>query len=124
VKFLTDQDVYGGTVRFLRSLGHEVETASELGLAQADDAVLLSTAQSLGKILVTRDRDFGGLVFGHGLPAGIIYLRILPSAVSSVHTELERSLSLYEELDLSKSLVVVEPGRHRIRRIGPNRANP
>ena len=46
MKFLADQDVYGVTVRFLRTLGHDVVTASELKLAQAPDVVLLQTAQA------------------------------------------------------------------------------
>ena len=40
MRFLTDQDVYAGTVRFLSGLGHDVATAAQLGLAQVNDAVL------------------------------------------------------------------------------------
>ncbi len=64
MRFLTDQDVYAGTVRFLSGLGHDVATAAQLGLAQVNDAVLLLAAQQQGRIFVTRDRDFGGLGFG------------------------------------------------------------
>jgi len=79
MRFLTDQDVYAITIRFLCSLGHDVVTAAQLGLAQADDLELLRVAQAQGRIFVTRDRDFGGLVFVLGSGAGVIYLRILPS---------------------------------------------
>jgi hypothetical protein len=41
MKFLSDQDVYASTVRFLLGLGHDVSTARQLGLAQADDTELL-----------------------------------------------------------------------------------
>ena len=37
MNFLADQDVYAGTVRFLSGLGHDVSTAGQLGLAQAND---------------------------------------------------------------------------------------
>lgn len=37
MKFLTDQDVYGASVRFLSGLGHDVATAAKLGLAQTED---------------------------------------------------------------------------------------
>jgi hypothetical protein len=40
----------------------------------------------------------------------------LPTAVNAVHAELERVLSLYTEQVLKRSFVVIEPGRHRIRR--------
>jgi predicted nuclease of predicted toxin-antitoxin system len=94
VKFLCDQDVYAATVRFLRSLGHAVATAAELGLAQASDADLLKAAHAQSRISVTCDRDFGGLVFMQGTRAGVVYLRMAPSVITSVHAELERLLGL------------------------------
>ena len=36
MKFLADQDVYASTLRYLSGLGHDVVTARQLGLAQAD----------------------------------------------------------------------------------------
>jgi predicted nuclease of predicted toxin-antitoxin system len=70
-----------------------------------------------GALFVTRDRDFGSLVFVQGGGAGVIYLRMLPSTQNAVHTELERVLTLYSEPELQGSFVVIEPGRHRIRRM-------
>ena len=67
---------------------------------------------------MTRDKDFGELVFVQGSGIGVIYLRILPSTLDLVHLELERVLSLYAEQELQISFVVVEPGRHRIRKLG------
>jgi predicted nuclease of predicted toxin-antitoxin system len=116
MKFLADQDVYATTIRFLGGLGHDLVTAASLGLAQAEDAELLRIAHQEGRIFVTRDRDFGGLVFVQGSGPGVIYLRILPATQTSLHAELERVLTLYTELELQTSFVVVEPGRHRIRK--------
>ncbi len=119
MKLLSDQDVYGITIAFLSGLGHDVVRAAELGLAQAEDAELLRVAHDQGRIFVTRDRDFGALVFVQGSGPGVIYLRILPSTQNGVHAELERVLTLYSEQELQSSFVVIEPGRHRIRRPGP-----
>jgi predicted nuclease of predicted toxin-antitoxin system len=116
MKFLSDQDVYAATVRFLSGLGHEVVSAAQLSLAQADDAELLRIAHEQSRLFITRDRDFGGLVFVQGDGAGVIYLRMLPSTQNTVHAELERTLALYSEQELQGSFVVIEPGRHRIRR--------
>lgn len=123
MRFLTDQDVYAITIRFLSGLGHDVVTAAQLGLAQAEDLELLRVAQDQGRIFVTRDRDFGGLVFVLGSGAGVIYLRILPSTQNAVHAELERILTLYDEQELQGSFVVIELGRHRIRRHAPNQGS-
>jgi predicted nuclease of predicted toxin-antitoxin system len=117
MKFLTDQDVYAGTIAFLQQLGHDVVTAAQLGLSRADDTDLLQAAQSQGRIFVTRDRDFGNLVFVQALGTGVIYLRMLPSTQLAVHAELERVLNQYSEADLLKAFVVVEPARHRFRQL-------
>ena len=111
------QDVYAITVRLLVGLGHDVVTAFQLGLAQAEDAELLRVTQQQSRILITCDRDFGGLVFVHGGGAGVIYLRMLPSTLNAVHSELERVLTLYTEQELQGFFVVIEPGRHRVRRL-------
>jgi predicted nuclease of predicted toxin-antitoxin system len=116
MRFLADQDVYGITISFLKRLGHDVVPVSKLGLSRASDIRLLSVAHEEGRILVTRDRDYGGIVFVQGQGAGVIYLRMLPSTMNSVHLELERVLALYKEDDLAEAFVVIEPGRHRIRR--------
>lgn len=117
MRFLLDQDVYAVTGRFLAALGHEVVTASELGFSQAEDSALLDLAKKEARILVTRDRDFGGLVFVHEAGSGVLYLRVLPSNVDGVHKELEMVLNRYQEAELKKAFVVIEPHRHRFRKI-------
>jgi len=117
MKLLLDQDVYAKTHRFLTGLGHDVLPVAQIGLARATDTELLQKAQELERILVTRDRDFGGLVFVKGLGAGVIYLRMLPGSQQAVHEELERVLKTHSEAALKEAFVVVEPGRHRFRRI-------
>ncbi len=74
-------------------------------------------AHEQDRIFVTRERDFGSLVFVSDDPRGVMYLRMLPSTLHAVHQELERVLSLYPEKELQQAFVVVEPGRHRFRRI-------
>jgi hypothetical protein len=45
MKFLLDQDVYAVTARFLVGMAHDVVTASEIGMSEADDEELLKKAQ-------------------------------------------------------------------------------
>lgn len=127
MKFLLDQDVYAITARFLSGLGYDVVPVAQLGLSRADDADLLKTAREQERIFVTRDRDFGELVFVEEIEVGVIYLRILPSTQNAVHVELERVLESYSEDKLMTAFVVVEPGRHRFRRLpssSPNDREP
>jgi predicted nuclease of predicted toxin-antitoxin system len=74
-------------------------------------------AREQDRILVTRDRDFGNLVFVKNLGAGVIYLRIVPSTLRLVQFELERGLNFHSEGELSRAFVVVESGGHRIRHL-------
>ncbi len=116
MKFLLDQDIYAVTANFLSSLGHDIVLASEIGRSEADDEDLLKMAQEQERVFVTRDRDFGNLVFVKGLGAGVLYLRILPSNKNAVHEELERVLKIYSEDELRKVFVVIEPAAHRFRK--------
>ncbi len=104
------------TARFLMELGHDVVRVSELGLSRAKDEALLQVAQEQGRIFVTRDRDYGALVFVRRLGAGVLYLRILPSTEEAVYQQLELVLNTYTEGELSQAFVVIEPAGYRIRR--------
>jgi predicted nuclease of predicted toxin-antitoxin system len=117
MKFLLDQDVYAVTARFLSNLGHDVVPVAQLGLSRADDEKILRVAQAQDRILVTRDRDFGNLVFVQALGSGVLYLRILPSTQNAVHDELARVLITYAQDALATAFVVIEPEGHRIRQL-------
>jgi predicted nuclease of predicted toxin-antitoxin system len=117
MRLLLDQDVYLGTASFLIGLGHDVVRAAQRGLSQADDEELLRVAEAEDRIFVTRDRDFGGLVFIKNLGRGVLYLRVLPSTLNAVHRELETVLTTYSEEELRREFVVIEPDGHRIRRL-------
>ncbi len=117
MKFLLDQDVYALTERFLREQKYDVVTASELGLSRADDIDLLRLAGEQGRIFITRDRDYGNLVFVQNVGSGVIYLRILPTEMNDVHNELKKVIESYSEEELAKSFIVVEKNRYRIRRV-------
>ena len=118
MKFLADQDVWKLTVDLLRIWGHDVITASEIGLARASDREILNKAGSQNRIFITRDSDYGSLVFLSGIPTkGVIFLRIEPQTQGEVHAELKRLLGMHREDELKKCFWTVEAGRHRIRRL-------
>ena len=63
MRLFLDHDVYAITAQFLEDLGHDVVAAGKLGHGQTADSELLRIARSDDRLLVTRDRDFGRLVF-------------------------------------------------------------
>ncbi|MFP4395078.1 MAG: DUF5615 family PIN-like protein [Anaerolineales bacterium] len=99
------------------NLGHDVVPIAQLGLSRADDEEILRVAKEQERILVTRDRDFGNLVFVQTLGSGVLYLRVLSSTQSAVHNELVKVLQIYTEVELRRAFVVIEAGGHRIRRL-------
>ncbi len=115
---LTDQDVYQVTVVQLREWGHDVMTAKELGMQRALDENLLRKAKETNRIFITRDKDFGALVFlEESLSAGVILLRITPITIEDVHRELYLLFREHTENELKNLFCVIEPYRYRIRRL-------
>ncbi len=85
---------------------------------RAADEDLLKKAREFSRILITRDKDFGMLIFlKEELSTGVIFLRITPGSVESVHRELDRLLKEHTEKELLNLFCVVEPHRHRIRHL-------
>lgn len=73
---LTDENIDPLIVQFLREAGFDVLDVNEQGWAGRKDSDLLPLAYQQGRVVVTRDSDFGTLVFTQGQPfTGILYLR-------------------------------------------------
>jgi predicted nuclease of predicted toxin-antitoxin system len=117
VKLLLDQDVYEVTARYLIEIGHDILKVSEIGMATASDEDNLNKAFELDRLFITRDRDYGNLVFVRQMRIGVLYLRMLPLNRDAVHLELKRVIDEYTEDELKAAFVVVEAGRHRFRKI-------
>jgi len=116
MRFLIDQDVYQLTIEFIKDLGHEVIPVKNVGLATASDETILTYALSHKLILVTRDNDYGALVFlMHKKHHGVIFLKIEPRYVDILHDELKLVLRKYSREKFINSFIVVEVARHRIR---------
>jgi len=109
--------VYEKTVLRLIEEGHDVLRARDVGLSAASDMELLAYAERERRILITRDKGFGQMVFSQRRPhAGVILLRITPETIRDVHLQLIRFLSKYTAEQLSSTFVTIEPGRYRLRR--------
>jgi predicted nuclease of predicted toxin-antitoxin system len=118
MRILADQDVYKVTIDRLREWDHNVITAKEIGMEAETDLNLLKEARRRNCVFITRDKGFGSLIFlNRALSAGVILLRIDPVRVEEVHRELQRVLEEHNEEELKSLFCVVEPHRHRIRRL-------
>ncbi|MEL7533431.1 MAG: DUF5615 family PIN-like protein, partial [Bacteroidota bacterium] len=76
MKFVADEGVDAPIVKSLRTNGHDVFYIAESERGITDDEVL-DIANKGSRILITRDKDFGELVFRmNRLHSGVILLRL------------------------------------------------
>ncbi|MDE0002223.1 MAG: DUF5615 family PIN-like protein, partial [Rhodospirillaceae bacterium] len=73
---------------------------SKTGFPGTADEELLEVAGSQDCPFVTRDRDFGRIVFLNRRRGAVIYLRVLPTTQDAVHAELAEARQLYGAPDL------------------------
>jgi predicted nuclease of predicted toxin-antitoxin system len=117
-KFLLDQGVPQSAARLLRESGYDAVHTSGIGLASADDAVLLARASAEARTIVTLDADFHALlaVSGASRPSVVrirmvglradAIVRIVESIVHQGASELEAGVA-----------VSVQAGRIRWRKL-------
>jgi predicted nuclease of predicted toxin-antitoxin system len=73
---MVDESSGAAVVIFLRRLGYDVLSASEI-MRQAEDEDVLRLAEKDERILITNDKDFGELIFkSEKAHAGVILMRL------------------------------------------------
>jgi len=101
----------------LQELGHDVDTVVDEGLKSEDDTVLADVARQNNRMLFTLDRGLGDVrQYAPGEHPGIVVFRLSfagPGTVSRFVEEFVRNQNLDE---MAGCLVIVEPGKVRIRR--------
>ena len=76
MKLLIDSALSPKVALALRTAGHDAVHVGELGLAAAEDPVILDRAAEEGRVLVSADADFGSLLaFGSRNAPSVILIR-------------------------------------------------
>ena len=113
-----DEDLPRSLARLLRTGGLDVEDVRDVGLRGKTDSDVLQYAVANDRALVTADLDFASLLtFPLGSHHGIVVARLpneLP--VASVNAAILEAIRALSDADLSGALVMVEPGRIRLRK--------
>jgi predicted nuclease of predicted toxin-antitoxin system len=121
-KILADENVHSEIVDRLMKHGHDVVTAVQAGLAGRDDRHVLDWAESRNRVLLTGDKDFGGLLeFGPLYQQGkVILLRYEIINVQRIADEVNEILrSEKSAIDgVQPLMIVASEGRWRIHRPG------
>lgn len=113
MKLLLDACVWGGAVKELEAVGHDVLWVGAWAEDPGDEEILALALQE-ARILVTLDKDFGELAIVRGKPhAGIV--RLVNFSARSQASVCMHVLALHGEELRSGAIVTVEPGKLRIR---------
>lgn len=119
MKLFLDENIPRLAVNELKTLGFEVEHASEVGLKGANDRLIAEYAKKQMAILITKDLEFGSLiVYPKGTHYGLIVLR-LPNyfTAENVVRVLKDFIKNVELHDLIGKMIVLELHKYRIRDI-------
>ena len=117
-KFVIDEDIARSTGAVLTDAGHEIIDIRDHGFRAAEDEKVFRFAQSKKAVLLTGDIGFGNLAkFPLGRHHGILIIHF-PSKlpVREINRQILLALKELKDADFSGNLVIVEPGKMRIRR--------
>ena len=113
-----DEDMHRSVAEVLQELGHRVLDVRDHGLRGASDEEVLAFAKQHKAAVLTGDLDFANLLtLPLGSHHGIIVTRF-PNELSTqrINEELRCLLRDVRDEEIEGSLIVVEPGKIRIRR--------
>jgi len=118
VRLLVDEDLPRTLVPALRSAGLEADDVRDVGLRGCSDDEVINYSTAHGMAVVTGDVGIGNLLhYPLGTHGGLIVARFpneLPA--NELTAEIVRAISELTEEEISGNLVVIEPGRVRLRR--------
>lgn len=119
MKFLVDENLSERVAELLVENGHDAIHVRAIGLATADDSVVMDRAEAEGRVVVSADTDFGTLLASSGKRApSVILFRLAGQrrAWSRVALILANLPDVTADLEAG-ALVVIEEGRVRSRRL-------
>jgi predicted nuclease of predicted toxin-antitoxin system len=119
VRFLLDANQSPSLGELLVQAGHDVVHVRNLGLERAADSVVLGRADEEGRVVVSGDTDFGGLLARSGAtrPSVLLLRRQGQRRAVELAALIVANLDqVVEDLDAG-AVVVLEADRIRIRRL-------
>jgi predicted nuclease of predicted toxin-antitoxin system len=118
LRLLVDEDLPRSLAPALRAAGYEAVDVRDEGLRGQPDAQIFQFAQQQGFAVLTGDVEFGNeLVYPPAGHRGVVLARFpndLPAP--TLVKQIVASLAVLAEENLDGAIVVVEPGRVRVRR--------
>jgi predicted nuclease of predicted toxin-antitoxin system len=108
VKFLVDNNLSPLLAKGLNAVGHDAVHLRDVGLQAATDEVVLAHAAVEGRVLISADTDFGGLLARSGAasPSVLLIRRLVGRRAAEQLAIIEANLDQVSD-DLSTGAIVV-----------------
>ena len=118
MRFLADMGVSMRVVDWLRSSGHDAIHLHDEGLQKLPNGEIFQRAIREKRIVLTFDLDFGEIVAGSGGESiSVILFRLRNTRADFLVQRLKSVLERSTEALAQGAVVLVEDGRHRVRRM-------
>jgi predicted nuclease of predicted toxin-antitoxin system len=118
VKFLVDMPLSPVLAEWLRNQGHDAVHVATIGLDRAADTEIIAQATLDGRTIVTADLDYPRLLALAGASEpGLILFRGGDWSDREIIARLKQVLDRIQESELEQSILVVDRGRIRRRRL-------
>jgi len=118
VKFLIDMPLSQDLAAWLRDQGHDAVHAVELNLAAVADVVILARAKQENRTIVTADLDYPRLLaLAQERESSLILFRDGNWSEVAIIARMDDVMQRITAADLTRSIIVVERGRIRMRRL-------
>lgn len=119
LRFVIDEDLPRSTGQVLTSAGYGVFDVRDHGLRGKKDPLIFQFAQDKRAVLLTGDFSFGNIIqFPLGRHCGVIILAF-PSTfpIAKMNQQFLKQLRSLSQKDIAGNLIIIEPGRVRLKTI-------
>jgi predicted nuclease of predicted toxin-antitoxin system len=116
--FVIDEDMPRSVSKALKERGYAVKDIRDYGLRGADDEKVYQFAQNNQSALITGDMGFSNILrFPTGCHFGIVIAHF-PNEMSAkeINSQLLERLGDLTDADIRGNLVIIEPGKVKVRR--------
>ncbi len=119
LKFFLDENMPNSSADMLEKHGYEVEHARTAGFKGSSDEAIAQYAKDQKAILVSRDLDFGNVLwYPEGSHHGVLIIRLPHDYRAQQITEkLKEFIEKVDVGELSSHITILELGRYRKRKI-------
>ncbi|KFD40833.1 hypothetical protein HX99_05430 [Peptococcaceae bacterium SCADC1_2_3] len=118
LKFVIDEDMPRSKAKILKTKGYETLDVRNCGLRGASDDEVFRFAQKEKAVILTGDLGFGNLLYFPVSSHYGIVITHFPNEISTseLNNQIIKAFDNLIETDFKGNLIILEPGKIRIRR--------